>query len=54
VVARRAVWKQAQATNTATGEGDIVNICVVDDANNPIRYYTSNGVETFNPMNPDS
>lgn len=51
VVAWRLAWKLSEATKsdkTEIGEGDLVNIYVVDDLGHPIKYYASNQFELFN------
>ena len=50
VVAWRLAWKLAQARNSDAPENDdaLVNIYVVDDSGNPIKYYASNQFEVFN------
>ena len=51
VVAWRLAWKLSEATKsdkTEIGEGDLVNIYVVDDLGHPIKYYASNQLEVFN------
>ena len=51
VVAWRYAWKLHMATKSDSAEiaaGELVNICVVDDSDNPIKYYASNRFEVFN------
>jgi len=51
VVAWRLAWKLAEASNSNTpdnADGAFVNIYVVDDSGNPIKYYASNQFEVFN------
>ncbi len=51
VVAWRLAWKLSEATKsdkTEIGEGDLVNIYVVDDLGHPIKYYALNQFEVFN------
>ena len=51
VVAWRLAWKLSEATKsdkTEIGEGDLVNIYVVDDLGHAIKYYASNQFEVFN------
>ncbi len=53
VVAWRLAWKLSQATKTdnpESGEGDIVNIFVVDESGIPEKFYGTNRPEIFNPM----
>lgn len=48
----RYAWKLAMATapqSDAPGEGDLVNVTVVDDQDNPVVYYVSGKKEIFNP-----
>jgi hypothetical protein len=52
VVAWRLAWKLAVSTATqgpAIKEGEIVNICVVDDLGDPIKYYVTNNCDLLNP-----
>lgn len=45
VVAWRLAWKLSQAGKSNTSEmneGDIINIYVVDDSGNPIKFYGTN------------
>ncbi len=47
----RTAWKLRQATQTENdefGEGRIINIYVVDDDGNPVRYYATNEFKTYN------
>jgi hypothetical protein len=47
----RFAWKLAQSTplqSSETREGDMVNIFVVDQDNNPINYYATGKKEIFN------
>jgi len=50
VVAWRLAWKLSKATKSdkKVGEGDLVNIYVVDDLGHPVKYYASNQFEVFN------
>ncbi len=51
VVAWRLAWKLSQATkpeNPDIKEGDIVNIYVVDDSGDPVKYYATNQLDIFN------
>ncbi|MCJ7542792.1 MAG: hypothetical protein MUO88_24345 [Desulfobacterales bacterium] len=53
VVAWRAAWKLAQSTKSdksKINEGDIVNIYVVDDSGNLVKYYATNQFEIFNQV----
>lgn len=52
VVAWRLAWKLVQATATdgpEIGEGEIVNVYVVDDRDERIRYYATHAFEMLNP-----
>ena len=47
----RYAWKLFKATRTDAPEiqeGEFVNICVVDDQDNPITYYVTGEKEIFN------
>ena len=47
----RYAWKLFDATRTddpEIQEGEFVNICVVDDQDNPITYYVTGEKEIFN------
>jgi hypothetical protein len=47
----RYAWKLLEATRTDAPEiqeGEFVNICVVDDQDNPITYYVTGEKEIFN------
>jgi hypothetical protein len=51
VTAWRYAWKLAQSTSLRTGApraGDMINIFVVDQDNNPILYYATGEKEIFN------
>jgi hypothetical protein len=51
VTAWRYAWKLAQSTplgSDAPQEGDLFNIVVVDQDNQPIRYYATGEKEIFN------
>ena len=51
VAAWRTAWKLAQSTPLREGEaqeGDMVNLHVVDQDNNPIAYYETGKKEIFN------
>jgi len=53
VVAWRLAWKLSEATKsdgTEIGEGDLVNIYVVDDLGHPVKHYALNQFEVFNSM----
>ncbi len=53
VAAWRLAWKLTQATKTeGTGTGDetLVNIYVVNDLGEPIKYYALNQFKVFNPV----
>ena len=56
VVAWRYAWKLYMATRTDSPEisdGELVNMCVVDDSDNPVKYYATNQLEVFNPREID-
>jgi hypothetical protein len=47
----RYAWKLFEATRTNAAEiqeGEFVNICVVDEQDNPITYYVTGEKEIFN------
>ena len=51
VTAWRLAWKLAESTPLREGdaqEGDLVNICVVDQDNNQISYYATGEKDVFN------
>ena len=51
VVAWRYAWKLYMATKSDSPEicdGELINILVVDDSDNPIKYYATNQLEVFN------
>jgi hypothetical protein len=51
VVAWRYAWKLYMATKSDSPEiksGDFVNITVVNDEGNPVKYYATNEFEVFN------
>ena len=51
VVAWRLAWKLSQAgksTPPEISEGDMVNIYVVDDLGNPVRFYGTNELTVLN------
>ena len=51
VAAWRTAWKLQQATftdNAEFGEGRVVNIYVVDDEGQPVRYYKTNQFKVYN------
>ena len=53
VAAWRTAWKLQQATQTDNaefGEGQMINICVVDDEGEPIRYYKTNKIMIYNKV----
>ena len=53
VVAWRYAWKLYMATKSDSPEisaGDLVNIYVVDDGGNPVKYYVTNQFEVFNQI----
>jgi len=47
VVAWRSAWKMFQSSRP--GEGELVNLTVVDDKDNPVRYYATGGFDVYNP-----
>ncbi len=47
VVSWRSAWKLLQSAES--GAGEFVNITVVDDRGEPIRYYATGRREVFNP-----
>jgi len=52
VVAWRSAWKLLQVSRSddpEMGNGKLVNIYVVDDMGNRIKYYATNQYEVFNP-----
>ena len=51
VVAWRYAWKLYMATKSDSPEindRELINIFVVDDSDNPVKYYTTNQLEVFN------
>jgi len=51
VAAWRTAWKLEQATleeNSEFGEGRMLNIYVVDDEGQPVRYYKTNEFKIYN------
>ena len=53
VAAWRTAWKLQQATqeeNSEFGEGRMINIYVVDDEGEPIRYYKTNELKIYNSV----
>jgi hypothetical protein len=51
VVAWRIAWKLYQSTQSDHpdfGQGKLINIYVVDDAGNPVKYYANNRYKVFN------
>ena len=51
VAAWRLAWKLSKATKSdgpEMGEGHIVNICVVDDLGNPVKFYATNEAKIYN------
>jgi len=51
VLAWRFAWKLSESTKTVRpeiGDGDIINVYVVDEEGNPINYYATNQPEIFN------
>ena len=52
VTAWRYAWKLYMSTKVESSEiqeGEFINICVVDELNNPFTYYANGEQETFNP-----
>jgi hypothetical protein len=55
VTAWRYAWKLCEATRTdveAGASAALYNITVVDDQDNPCRFYSTGDFETYNPKNP--
>lgn len=53
VVAWRSAWKLYESTQSDDpefGDGRLVNISVVDDQDNRVKYYATNQFEVFNPL----
>ena len=53
VAAWRTAWKLQQATqadNSEFGEGKMINIYVVNDQGEPIRYYKTNALKVYNQV----
>ena len=53
VTAWRTAWKLQQATqkeNSEFGEGRMINIYVVNDEGEPIRYYKTNEFKVYNSV----
>jgi len=51
LAAWRMAWKLSEATksiNPEIGEGDVVNIYVVDDLGNPVKFYATNEAKIYN------
>ena len=51
VAAWRLAWKLSEAVNpdnAEPGDGEMVNICVVDDLGNPVAFYGTNQPKMFN------
>ena len=49
----RMAWKLAESKNSDTPDlnaGDLVNIYVIEDGGNPIKYYATNRFEVFNQV----
>jgi hypothetical protein len=49
----RMAWKLSESKKSDTPDisaGDLVNINVVDDGGNPIKYYATDQFEVFNPV----
>ena len=52
VVAWRLAWTLAKASSregSLIEEGELINLCVVDDTGEPVKYYATNTFEIFNP-----
>lgn len=52
VVAWRSAWKLwqvSQSDHPEMGNGKLVNIYVVDEAGNQVKYYATNQYDVFNP-----
>jgi len=50
----RMAWKLAESKKSDTPDisaGDLVNIYVIEDEGNPIKYYATNRFEIFNQIN---
>jgi hypothetical protein len=50
----RMAWKLAESKKSDTPDisaGDLVNIYVIEDGGNPIKYYATNRFEIFNQIN---
>jgi len=47
VVAWRSAWKLFQ--DSRPGEEELINLTVVDDRDEPIRYYATGNFEVYNP-----
>ncbi len=53
----RMAWRLAESRQSDPPEvngGDLVNIYVVDDGGNPIKYYATDQFEVFNPADTPS
>ena len=49
----RMAWKLAESKKSDTPDinaGDLVNICVIEDGGNPIKYYATNQFEVFSQI----
>jgi hypothetical protein len=56
VAAWRLAWKLSQAAKShgaEPGDGDMVNIGVVDDEGNPVVFYGTNQPKVLNPTDPE-
>ena len=52
VVAWRLAWRLAQATGAEGNkieDDELINLYVVDDTGEPVKYYATNQFEVFNP-----
>ena len=49
----RLAWRLSESKKSDRPDiiaGDLVNICVVDDEGNPVKYYATNRYEVFNSI----
>ena len=52
VVAWKLASRLAEATRRSGSkieDGELINLCVVDDTGEPVKYYATNQFEVFNP-----
>jgi hypothetical protein len=50
----RMAWKLAESKKSDTPDinaGDLVNVYVIEDGGNPIKYYATNRFDVFNQLN---